>query len=71
MPHQLGEAQLVNLLERVNEQTKKTTTVKVRDEHTALTTRHGCMQACSELLSTAGVYGGTGCVCSLTGGATH
>lgn len=32
---QLGEAQLVNLLERVNEQTKKTTTVKVRDKHTA------------------------------------
>lgn len=26
---QLGEPQLVNLLERVNEQTKKTTTVKV------------------------------------------
>ena len=58
MPHQLGEAQLVNLLERVNEQTKKTTTVKVRDEHTALTTRHGCMHAvncCLLLVSMGGL----------------
>ena len=38
---QLGEPQLVNLLERVNEQTKKTTTVKVRSQSTLLfSTQH-------------------------------